>query len=86
MPNYAGALGFCERVVLGGGLNLILTVITAFAFPRKKRFSGKKSLYVVSGFAMLFGASLVPWYFVIKARADGQHMGSGGSRRPSGLL
>lgn len=40
-----------KRVVLGGGLNLILTVITAFALSQEEKdFPGKKSLYVVSGF------------------------------------
>ena len=57
-----------KRVVLGGGLNLILTVITAFALSQEEKdFPGRKVYMWFLVFAMLFGASLVPWYFVIKA-------------------
>lgn len=57
-----------ERVVLGGGLNLVLTVMTAFVISQDERdFPARKIYMWVLLFAMLFGASLVPWYFVIKA-------------------
>ena len=47
-----------QRVVLGGAINLVLTVITAFALSQDESdFPARK----------VFGASLVPWYFVIKA-------------------
>lgn len=57
-----------QRVVLGGGLNLVLTVITAFALSQEESdFPARKIYMWFMIFAMLFGASLVPWYFVIKA-------------------
>lgn len=56
-----------QRVVLGGAINLILTVITAFALAQEEKdFPGRKIYMWFLVFAMLFGASLVPWYFVIK--------------------
>lgn len=57
-----------HRVVLGGVINLVLTVITAFALSQDEEdFPGRKIYMWFMIFAMLFGASLVPWYFVIKA-------------------
>jgi len=57
-----------QRVVLGGGLNLVLTVISAFVLAQDDRdFPARKFYMWVMIFAMMFGASLVPWYFVIKA-------------------
>lgn len=57
-----------QRVILGGGLNLVLTVITAFVLAQDDRdFPARKFYMWVMIFAMMFGASLVPWYFVIKA-------------------
>ena len=57
-----------QRVVLGGGLNLVLTVLTAFALSQdEKDFPGRKVYMWFLIFAMMFGASLVPWYFIIKA-------------------
>lgn len=57
-----------QRVVLGGGLNLVLTVTTAFVLSQDdKDFPARKYYMWITVFAMLFGASLVPWYFIIKA-------------------
>lgn len=57
-----------QRVVLGGAINLVLTVITAFALSQDETdFPARKVYMWFMIFAMLFGASLVPWYFVIKA-------------------
>lgn len=57
-----------QRVVLGGGLNLVLTVISAFVLAQDDRdFPARKFYMWVMIFAMMFGASLVPWYFIIKA-------------------
>ena len=63
------AMGFrYKRVVLGGAINLVLTVITAFALSQDETdFPARKVYMWFMIFAMLFGASLVPWYFVIKA-------------------
>lgn len=56
-----------ERVILGGILNLVLTVMCAFTLSqREKDFPARKVYIWVTIFAMLFGASLVPWYFIIK--------------------
>lgn len=50
-----------KRVVLGGGLNLILTVITAFALSQEEKdFPGRKVYMWFLVFAMLFGASWCP--------------------------
>lgn len=55
-------------MVLGGAINLVLTVITAFALSQDESdFPARKVYMWFMIFAMLFGASLVPWYFVIKA-------------------
>ena len=52
-----------QRVVLGGGLNLVLTVMTAFVLSQdEKDFPARKFYMWITVFAMLFGASLVPWY------------------------
>ena len=57
-----------QRVVLGGGLNLVLTVTSAFVLAQDDRdFPARKFYMWVMIFAMMFGASLVPWYFIIKA-------------------
>lgn len=56
-----------KRVILGGGLNLVLTVMTAFALAQDdKDFPARKRYMWLLIFAMLFGASLIPWYFIIK--------------------
>lgn len=62
-------MGFCKKgPCWEAGLNLILTVITAFALSQEEKdFPGRKVYMWFLVFAMLFGASLVPWYFVIKA-------------------
>lgn len=57
-----------KRVFLGGGLNLILTVITAFALSQdEKVFPGRRVYMWIMIFTMLFGAGIVPLYFVINA-------------------
>lgn len=56
-----------RRVLLGGIINLVLTVLMAFplsletdVFPSRNRYMW----FMV--FTMLFSGSLVPWYFVIR--------------------
>lgn len=57
-----------QRVLLGGIVNLVLTVMTAFVLSQEEDdFPARKFYMWIFIFAMLFGASLVPWYFVIKA-------------------
>ncbi len=56
-----------ERVLLGGGVNFILTIFTAYPLSlEKEQFPGRRVYIWIFVFAMLFGGSLVPWYFVIK--------------------
>ena len=57
-----------QRVILGGGLNLICTVLMAYPLSLEKdEFPSSDRYMWFTIFCMLFGASLVPWYFVIKA-------------------
>ena len=56
-----------KRVILGGGLNLILTLLMAFPLSlEKKEFASRNRHMWLVVFTMLFNAGLVPWYFVIK--------------------
>ena len=57
-----------KRVILGGSINLVLTLLMAYPlsletneFPSRNRY-----MWFVL-FTMLFSAGIVPWYFVIKA-------------------
>ncbi|WP_251206959.1 carbohydrate ABC transporter permease [Acetatifactor aquisgranensis] len=57
-----------KRVFLGGAINLVMTVITAFAMSQEEKdFPARKYYMWVLLFAMLFGANMVPWYFMIRA-------------------
>jgi len=57
-----------ERVLLGGGINFILTICTAYPLSlEREQFPGRQVYIWIFVFAMLFGGSLVPWYFVIKS-------------------
>ena len=56
-----------KRVILGGGINLILTILMAYPLSlEKEEFPSRDRYMWFTIFCMLFGASLVPWYFVIK--------------------
>ncbi len=57
-----------ERVLLGGGLNLVLTVMMAYPLSLEtKEFPARDKYMWFMIFCMLFGGSLVPWYFVIRS-------------------
>ena len=57
-----------ERVLLGGAINFFLTIMTAYPLSLESRQFPARRIYIwIFVFAMLFGASLVPWYFVINA-------------------
>ena len=57
-----------ERVFPGGSINLVMTVITAFVMSQEEKdFPARKYYMWILLFAMLFGANMVPWYFMIKA-------------------
>lgn len=56
-----------KRVILGGGINLILTILMAYPLSlEKEEFPSRDRYMWFTIFCMLFGASVVPWYFVIK--------------------
>lgn len=57
-----------ERVLLGGAINFVLTICTAYPLSLEwEQFPARRIYIWIFVFAMLFGASIVPWYFVIKA-------------------
>lgn len=56
-----------QRVALGGLLNFLLTIACAYPLSLEARQFPARNVYIwIFVFAMLFGASIVPWYFVIK--------------------
>lgn len=57
-----------KRVFLGGFLNLVLTILMAYPLSlEKSEFPARNRYMWFVIFCMLFGASVVPWYFVIKS-------------------
>lgn len=57
-----------QRVVLGGIINFVLTITVAFPMSMEhEQFPARRVYIWIFIFAMLFGASIVPWYFVIKS-------------------
>ncbi len=57
-----------ERVILGGLINFVCTVLMAYPLSlEKEEFPSRNRYMWLAIFCMLFGASLVPWYFVIRA-------------------
>lgn len=55
------------RVLLGVSLSITVTILMAFPLSlEKKEFPARNRYMWFIIFAMLFGGSLVPWYFVIK--------------------
>jgi len=57
-----------QRILLGGGINLVLTILTAFPLSMEaKKFPGRNIYMWAIIFTMLFVASVVPWFFVIRA-------------------
>lgn len=57
-----------ERVALGGLLQLVVTVLMAFALALNSReFPGRNVYMWILVFSMLFGGGLIPWYLVIKS-------------------
>jgi len=57
-----------KRVVLGVSLNLAFTIFMAYPLSLEEREFPARNYYMwFVIFTMLFGASLVPWYFIIKS-------------------
>lgn len=56
-----------QRVLIGGAIQLVLTVLMAFALSKeKKEFSARNVYMWIIVFTMLFNGGLIPWYMVVK--------------------
>lgn len=66
--NFINSFGISiKRVILGGGINFILTVMTAFALSRNTRTFRQRNLYMwFFVFTMLFSGGMIPSYITIK--------------------
>jgi putative aldouronate transport system permease protein len=57
-----------KRVIIGGGLNLILIILMAFPLSREKKDFKSRDIYMwIIIFTMLFSGGLIPWYMTINA-------------------
>lgn len=57
-----------ERVVLGAGLNFIITVLMAYPLSRSARQFPLRNVFMwVLVFTMLFNGGLIPWYQTVKS-------------------
>lgn len=55
------------RVLLGGAINLILSLFMAYPLSmQKKRFPSRNVYMWLLLFCMLFSAGIVPWYFAVR--------------------
>lgn len=56
-----------QRVLLGGGLTFVLTILMAYALSNSAREFRHRNVYMwVLVFTMLFHGGLIPWYMTIK--------------------
>lgn len=56
-----------ERIALGGALNLLLIILTAYPLSKERTEFRLRSFYAWIFFiTMMFGGGLIPWYMVIK--------------------
>lgn len=56
-----------KRVVVGSGLQMLLTVFMAYPLSKSKEVFGWRDCYMrVMIFCMLFSGGTIPWYLVIK--------------------
>lgn len=56
-----------ERVLLGGGLNMVLTIFMAYPLSKETKVFKARSIYMwIMVFTMLFNAGIIPWYLTIK--------------------
>lgn len=57
-----------ERVLLGGSLQLMITILMAYPLSLSSREFGGRNVYMwIVVFTMLFSGGLIPWYLVIKS-------------------
>lgn len=56
-----------KRVLLGGTINLVFTIMMAFPLSRSvKKFKSRNIYMWIVVFTMLFNSGLIPWYLTIK--------------------
>ncbi len=56
-----------ERIALGGAVNLLLIILSAFPLSKEKRDFRARSVYAWLFFiTMLFSGGLIPWYMAIR--------------------
>jgi len=56
-----------ERVVVGGGLNVLLIILMAYPLSKEKKAFKSRNIYMwFIVFTMLFSGGLIPWYITIK--------------------
>lgn len=56
-----------ERIILGGTINLLLTILVAYPLSKEKYEFRSRSFYSWAFFiTMLFSGGLIPWFMVIK--------------------
>lgn len=56
-----------QRVLLGGALNLVLSLFMAYSLSMdKQRFPARNRYMWLLIFCMLFNAGVVPWYFAVR--------------------
>lgn len=56
-----------QRIVLGGSINLLLVILTAYPLSKERSEFGARTFFAWAFFiTMLFGGGLIPWYMVIK--------------------
>ena len=62
------ALGISvERVILGTGISMLLTVLVAYPLSKEERAFPGRTLYAwVFVFTILFNGGLIPWYMTIR--------------------
>lgn len=56
-----------QRVLLGGGLQFVLTILTAYALSRPRKEFGARNVYMwILVFTMIFSGGLIPFYMTIR--------------------
>lgn len=56
-----------QRVVLGGGLTMIITILMAYPLSKEPAVFRWRSFYIWAiVFTMLFNGGLIPWYMTVK--------------------
>lgn len=56
-----------QRVLLGGAINFVLTVLAAYPLSKEKsEFPARDKLMWIFIFTMMFNGGLIPWYMTVK--------------------